>query len=71
MEWISVKDNLPKRDEDVLIHCKSEPVKYPNGIYIGHLSNTEDEPTWQNEDYETMDGVTHWMILPNPPKTVL
>ena len=58
MNWISVRDKLPKTLDDVLIH-------YANGcIDIG----------CRYSDGGPMEGhrgpVTHWMPLPEPPKEV-
>lgn len=59
-EWISVKDNLPKKNQPVLCFYKFEP-ESPNviadNIYMGgglFMSETS--------------KVTHWMPLPKPPK---
>lgn len=63
--WISVDDELPKEDSEV-IACCGDDVKscvfrlYYNGDY----------------DFEVVDGsefifaATHWMPLPAPPKAV-
>ena len=65
-EWISVKDELPKKNTDVLIY---------RGQFIGdlisvytYIGNNEWEDGygyWSRADDE---GITHWMPLPEPPK---
>jgi len=59
MEWISIKDRLPKEHESVLLFED----KFKTIVY----------GFWNGEDfYQTFnglyDGVTHWMPLPQPPK---
>ena len=54
-EWISVKDRLPKPNENVLVYCKEY------GIYVDiHMSG--------GIFGYSMDSVTHWMPLPEPPE---
>lgn len=63
-EWISVKDRLPEKREDVLL-CRK---------WWGEISNPK--MGWYNEvsgkwfDLSNMEihNVTHWMPLPQPPK---
>ena len=67
--WISVKDRLPKKHQQVLF-------LYGELIMLGHLVNRMDLG-WDikyycfvddnNLSYEVKD-VTHWMTLPEPPK---
>lgn len=59
MEWISVKNKLPNKMQEVLCFYKFEPESpnvMGNNIYFGggiFMSET--------------DKVTHWMPLPEPP----
>lgn len=59
-KWISVKDELPEGQEDVL--CYSN--KNGGYFFIGYMSH--------NQDYWCQDGmlhcydVTHWMPLVEP-----
>jgi len=75
MEWISVKDRLPKIDEHVIGYAKIGeewqviPLLYQYFRFHGHDSKYE----WAylfayNEGYDYAKEVTHWMPLPNPPK---
>ena len=61
MEWISVKDRLPELFEDVLTY------DVDGGIRINWLEELVDEVA-----YFAYGGkyVTHWMLLPEPPKIV-
>ncbi len=62
MGWISVKDQMPKEDE---------------WLYLG--SSLFGTTTWgicmdgefvnPDQNYLKIEGVTHWMPLPEPPKT--
>lgn len=63
MKWISVKDRLPKKEEQVIgyvkgHHCPVQMLGY--GIPYG---------TWYCwvEDVGLNYEVTHWMSLPNLP----
>lgn len=66
--WISVKNQLPEKLIDVLVldgNCKK----------IAHLSDGRICPDLWKTDYidkfgerETLNGVTHWMPLPDIPK---
>jgi len=62
MNWISVKERLPKLGEEVLI-------LRGKFIEIGNLSKELDvnaDPEWFNRDGHWDLGVTHWMPLPIP-----
>lgn len=68
-EWVSVKERLPDREEDVLIlvsgkfkNCTFDHA-YMVGLYAGPDGWFANEyPDWDNP------GVTHWMPLPDAPK---
>lgn len=70
MEWISIKDRLPKEDCPVLIIVSGQPAEnitlvdaYELGsYYAGDGWCVEAYPWWENA------RVTHWMPLPAPPK---
>ena len=68
-EWISVKDRLPEIYEDVLVIASGNPQKnitlsaaYCFGYISGDGWVIEEYPEWENA------YVTHWMMLPDPPK---
>lgn len=69
MDWISVKDRLPEKSGDVLVyiayrreHGRVTVVPYSDRY---KAFNTRDE--YVSPKYK-IDGVTHWMPLPEPPK---
>jgi hypothetical protein len=65
-EWISAKDRLPEGFTSCIVYRK--------GIYGGHFSmlRYSQELGWHFYDSEwgdvTVNDVTHWMPLPQPPK---
>nr|DAQ76224.1 MAG TPA: Protein of unknown function (DUF551) [Bacteriophage sp.] len=68
-EWISVKDRLPEIYEDVLVIASGNPRKnitLSAAYCFGYISRDgwviEEYPEWENA------YVTHWMMLPDPPK---
>lgn len=65
MEWISVEENLPPSDQEVLVCMRNRftviSYHYQDSLGI-HWSSQEEG--WDN----VYDGlVTHWMTLPKPP----
>ena len=56
MEWISVKDRLPERNQKVLF------VSTANFVHRGFFNGIV---WWDN--YHNYDA-THWMPLPDPPE---
>ena len=70
MEWISVKDQLPKKDGDSSIYCLV--FDSYNGIVVRPYN--EVHGCWDQEDgddyyCDAVGGkITHWMPLPEPPK---
>ena len=62
-EWISVDDRLPEEDGYYLCCIKSS--LYPDRVYIDILEC--DKGSFE-EGHIYTDTVTHWMLLPEPPK---
>ena len=63
-EWISVEDRLPENIANrVLVVCERS-----NGVFYAHY----EKPFWINleTDKPFISTVTHWMMLPQPPKGV-
>lgn len=61
MEWISVKDDLPKKRTRVLV---SDGQLVTQAI----INHRGDWANWYTIDNEYFNDVTHWMPLPEPPK---
>lgn len=66
-EWISVKDRLPKAGMYVIFAMIDGNVEYgymverdDGGLHFN--DSIDDEPLVQ------LSGVTHWMLLPDPPE---
>lgn len=58
MSWISVKDRLPEKNQEVLVYRESD------GIIISYLSwMLDNDPIWSDE----VSDYTHWMPLPEVP----
>lgn len=78
MNWISVKDELPKHGVEVLIYYSTEILQAYlwNDLWKGSCIVTDN----MNDGYvndrnicklgSPFDFVTHWMPLPEPPKTL-
>ena len=68
-KWISVEERLP--EGEVIALC-NDPGAYCYGEYIvGYVSpynELEGVGFRAENDYELLDGVTHWMPLPEPPE---
>lgn len=69
MEWISVKDCLPKSFKSVLIYAKSSP---PVSAYL--ITDQENKPLmWVindlhgNDNHLAFSEVSHWASFPNLP----
>lgn len=60
--WISVKDRLPKVKKNVLVYGEY-------GVSVAFLYC--DNKHWyitDTEEWDEVQGVTHWMPLPKPPE---
>ena len=62
-EWISVDDELPEDDSDVLAYLRIGeesricPANYAKGMWFDWIFNTP-----------VTESITHWMSIPQPPK---
>ena len=70
MEWISVKDRLPEREQDdyVLVCCTmnvTSIINYENAVTMAYVCEEGFMDVELNEVITR--GVTHWMPLPEPP----
>ena len=65
-EWIKVEDRLPNDCDLVLFRCGNLIApKTEKGIWLGGIKQFEVEYTCE---FHCVDEVTHWMLLPQPPK---
>ena len=62
MEWISIKDKLPKKLERVLVASKHD------FICIASLTNNHENKKFYDGDGFAINSITHWMPLPELPK---
>ena len=66
MEWISVKDQLPEKDVQVLAYMLLDNIQ---GISTAIYYKNEDHWEIENCLYDNCyDIPTYWMRLPEPPK---
>ena len=67
-EWVSVEERLPEIGTEVLI-CDIFDTR--NYMDVWSLEDDEDgDAVWEdkNGNWYSVDEVTHWMPLPEPPK---
>ena len=63
MEWISVKDDLPLFNTDVLVYDES------GDILVAYRKNFYGIWHWVDSyGFDTVDEILYWMPLPEPPK---
>lgn len=62
-QWISVKDRLPERDGEYLIHLDDGFI-----ATASYMANEDGELDW--ELWADSGEVTHWQPLPEPPKKI-
>ena len=71
-EWISVKDELPPYNRDVLVYRPNMAVKILVDTYAWHYRDDADEwyEDWalSGKDANGNPVITHWAYLPQPPK---
>ena len=79
-EWISVKDRLPEQDGEYLIYKVWGTRGWCDKLYFAKDGRKVDKydfgRKWKNVWYKydsewgyiSIDYVTHWMPLPQPPK---
>jgi hypothetical protein len=63
MGWISVEDRLPK-DGDYLCSFMG----WDDRLFLTVLDYDVNNESWSDNNGDDFYKVTHWMILPEPPK---
>ena len=72
--WISIKDQLPALNVNVLMYHEIETTD--EGIYpyleIGYLSAPMEgenfgDIEWMDKEHNSLSSPSHWMRLPKPP----
>ena len=70
-EWISVKDELPPYNRDVLVYRPNMAMKILVDNYAWHYRDDDDEwyEDWalSGKDANGNPVITHWAYLPQPP----
>ena len=68
-EWINIKDALPPLDKDVLVfsHGQMRVCTLVRQDYETADIVWEDDYGFWDDD-EGISAVSHWMLLPEPPK---
>ena len=61
-KWISVEDNLPNRQANVLVASKHD------FVCIASLTNNHKNNKFYDGDGFAINSITHWMPLPKLPK---
>lgn len=77
-EWISVKDQMPPLEEEILAFSQEEGCKVS---FFSYWDSSKKKGLWDletgfwarasafgyNDHVVRLEGVTHWMPLPSPP----
>ncbi len=70
MDWINIKNRLPKQGEIVLAYCNAE-FQFEDEIYDLEIQAAymEENGEWylESKNLDKIHTITHWMSLPDPP----
>ena len=72
-EWFSVEDRLPRYNSTVLVYRPTMAMPIVADTYYGWYG--EDDDKWYEgwslygKNSKGEDVITHWMYLPDPPKS--
>jgi hypothetical protein len=66
-EWVSVEDRLPDTGVPVLVYLPKYGTPNIVPMWIEEMTGNWFNTAWQ---FKRIDEATHWMPLPNPPKSV-
>jgi hypothetical protein len=59
-EWIDVKDRLPDEVDSYLVYRPDSDPPYVTSLW-------EEGEWWPERGDVALDGITHWMLIPDPP----
>lgn len=65
-KWIPVTERLPDEDDDVLC-CRGNHIGALIDVYT-YKGDGKWEDSYGYWNYTDIEGITHWMPLPQPPK---
>lgn len=69
-QWISVNDRLPDETETTVLiwikQGKADGIEISDCCHIGYWVKNSKE--FCDIDWNVINGITHWMPLPEPPK---
>lgn len=68
-EWIPVTERLPEDLEEVIICYDDDGDQGVVGVGIRYPGPRKGDGYWQNGNGWELEHVTHWMPLPDPPRT--
>lgn len=70
--WISVKDRMPDIDGEYMVYGQSEDMRelLPDNDPIWICYYCKEHGFYNIELRREYDYITHWMLLPEPPKEV-
>lgn len=82
--WISVKERMPAKGENVLLYIPEREVYKQHGMYLGAAGEVEADPKGEHNFWGrhtpgsnwSIDGwsyfeepiVSHWMLMPDAPE---
>lgn len=71
-EWISVKDRLPEKSQEVIVFCRTPGLNdFVNTVYYSAKFQEFNWCDFMGDPPKSEKGyrdVTHWMPLPEPPE---
>lgn len=67
MDWISVKDRMPEKDEGVLVYGKADKC-CGSCVMLGEARYSHEREQFSYGEWDCVCEATHWMPLPEPPK---
>lgn len=65
MEWINAEYELPDKDGYYLVFI---PGEFHNSIMVARFAFNRELPWRGAQAHSAIEGVTHWMMLPEEPK---